>query len=193
MVPGALGDPTAKPAQPSAKAKRNGLALQLAPQRVDFARLRRDDPTLGRYTQPDPLGFVDGPSVYGYAGGSPLRYVDRDGRNAGTAIGGTIGGPAGAVIGGAAFFCAVYPDKCSKIIKYCLDPTKGGGDDPPKPSPPPPPRENKNICRKIPEVSIDGIICIYQYPNGSTRRFNSGTQACPNVIFTFEGGGSPPG
>jgi RHS repeat-associated protein len=43
---------------------------------------RSYDPTLGRYTQPDPLGFVDGPSVYGYAGGSPLRYVDRDGRDA---------------------------------------------------------------------------------------------------------------
>jgi hypothetical protein len=46
------------------------------------------------------LGFVDGPSVYGYAGGSPQRYVDRDGRNLGIAIGGAIGGPAGA-IGGA--------------------------------------------------------------------------------------------
>jgi RHS repeat-associated protein len=41
---------------------------------------RSYDPTLGRYTQPDPLGFVDGPSVYAYAGGSPQRYVDRDGR-----------------------------------------------------------------------------------------------------------------
>jgi RHS repeat-associated protein len=40
---------------------------------------RNYDPTLGRYTQPDPLGFVDGPSMYGYAGESPLRYVDRDG------------------------------------------------------------------------------------------------------------------
>jgi hypothetical protein len=35
---------------------------------------------LGRYTQPDPHGFVDGPSVYGYAGGSPEVYVDNDGR-----------------------------------------------------------------------------------------------------------------
>ncbi len=37
---------------------------------------RSYDPTLGRYTQPDPLGFVDGPSVYGYAGGSPVVGVD---------------------------------------------------------------------------------------------------------------------
>jgi RHS repeat-associated protein len=37
---------------------------------------RSYDPTLGRYTQPDPLGFVDGPSVYGYAGGSPNQRTD---------------------------------------------------------------------------------------------------------------------
>jgi RHS repeat-associated protein len=37
---------------------------------------RTYDPTLGRYTQADPLGFVDGPSVYGYAGQSPLMRVD---------------------------------------------------------------------------------------------------------------------
>ena len=37
------------------------------------------DPSLGRYTQPDPLGFVDGPSVYAYAGSSPGGYVDPDG------------------------------------------------------------------------------------------------------------------
>ena len=41
---------------------------------------RHYDASLGRYTQTDPLGFVDGPSVYGYAKGSPYRYVDKDGR-----------------------------------------------------------------------------------------------------------------
>jgi RHS repeat-associated protein len=41
---------------------------------------RQYDPTIGRYTQPDPLGFVDGPSVYGYAGGKPTAGVDPDGR-----------------------------------------------------------------------------------------------------------------
>ena len=41
---------------------------------------RHYDPSLGRYTQPDPLGFVDGPSVYGYAGGAPTEWVDKDGR-----------------------------------------------------------------------------------------------------------------
>jgi RHS repeat-associated protein len=38
------------------------------------------DPTTGRYTQPDPLGFPDGPSRYAYAGNSPLMNVDPDGR-----------------------------------------------------------------------------------------------------------------
>jgi RHS repeat-associated protein len=41
---------------------------------------RSYDASLGRYTQPDPLGFVDGPSLYGYAGQSPLMKVDPDGR-----------------------------------------------------------------------------------------------------------------
>lgn len=42
---------------------------------------RHYDPTSGRYTQPDPLGFVDGPSVYGYVRGQPQEAVDVDGRN----------------------------------------------------------------------------------------------------------------
>jgi RHS repeat-associated protein len=40
---------------------------------------RSYDPTLGRYTQPDPLGLVDGPSVYAYAGGLPQMKVDPSG------------------------------------------------------------------------------------------------------------------
>ena len=41
---------------------------------------RHYDPTTGRYTQADPLGFIDGPSVYAYAVNSPQMYVDEDGR-----------------------------------------------------------------------------------------------------------------
>jgi uncharacterized protein RhaS with RHS repeats len=33
----------------------------------------------GRYTQPDPLRFVDGPSVYAYAGNSPWSVIDPTG------------------------------------------------------------------------------------------------------------------
>ena len=40
---------------------------------------RHYDPTLGRFTSPDPLGFVDGPAIYAYAGNEPVSYVDEDG------------------------------------------------------------------------------------------------------------------
>ncbi|MEQ1714285.1 MAG: RHS repeat-associated core domain-containing protein, partial [Hyphomicrobium sp.] len=40
---------------------------------------RHYDPTIGRYMQPDPLGFVDGPSVYAYARNSPLEWIDPTG------------------------------------------------------------------------------------------------------------------
>jgi RHS repeat-associated protein len=40
---------------------------------------RHYDPISGRYTQPDPLRFIDGPSMYAYAGNSPWMYSDREG------------------------------------------------------------------------------------------------------------------
>ena len=47
---------------------------------------RHYDPTLGRYTQPDPLGFVDGPSVFGYVRGLPGMLVDPEGLRVGNAV-----------------------------------------------------------------------------------------------------------
>ncbi|WP_353937972.1 RHS repeat-associated core domain-containing protein [uncultured Sulfitobacter sp.] len=38
--------------------------------------MRDYDPTTGRYIEADPLGLVDGPSVYGYVGQNPGRYTD---------------------------------------------------------------------------------------------------------------------
>ena len=42
---------------------------------------RHYDATIGRYVQADPLGLKamlsDGPSLYGYVGGNPIAYVDR--------------------------------------------------------------------------------------------------------------------
>jgi RHS repeat-associated protein len=38
--------------------------------------MRDYDPTTGRYLQADPLGLVDGASVYGYAGQNPGRWID---------------------------------------------------------------------------------------------------------------------
>ncbi len=41
--------------------------------------MRDYDPTTGRYMQADPLGLVDGASMYGYALQNPGRYVDPTG------------------------------------------------------------------------------------------------------------------
>lgn len=41
--------------------------------------MRDYDPTSGRYIQADPLGLVDGASVYGYAKQNPARYTDPTG------------------------------------------------------------------------------------------------------------------
>ena len=41
--------------------------------------MRDYDPTTGRYLQADPLGLVDGASVYGYARQNPGRYSDARG------------------------------------------------------------------------------------------------------------------
>ncbi len=38
--------------------------------------MRDYDPTTGRYLQADPLGLIDGASIYGYVGQNPGRYVD---------------------------------------------------------------------------------------------------------------------
>ena len=72
---------TAAPARPmptpttsaTASTRRRSRTRSRARTRTSLlARLRQD--------QPDPLGFVDGPSVFAYAGSAPHRWVDRDGR-----------------------------------------------------------------------------------------------------------------
>jgi len=44
--------------------------------------MRDYDPTTGRYMQADPLGLVDGASVYNYALQNPMRYTDPTGLTA---------------------------------------------------------------------------------------------------------------
>jgi len=41
--------------------------------------MRDYDPTTGRYLQADPLGLIDGASVYGYVGQNPERWADPKG------------------------------------------------------------------------------------------------------------------
>ncbi len=41
-----------------------------------FAPFRHYNPSIGRWTMRDPLGMVDGPNLYAYVGGNPIRNVD---------------------------------------------------------------------------------------------------------------------
>jgi len=69
---------------------------------------RHYDPTIGRYTQPDPLGFVDGPSVWAYAKSGPQDNVDPDGR----------------IIGPIAAICRLIPAACVTIVYCARNPSK---------------------------------------------------------------------
>jgi RHS repeat-associated protein len=54
--------------------------------------MRDYDPTTGRYLQADPLGLVDGASVYGYVKQNPGRWIDPRGLQTLTSIVGGIAG-----------------------------------------------------------------------------------------------------
>ena len=85
---------------------------------------RHYDPTLGRYTQPDPLGFVDGPSVYGYAKARPQQLVDSKGEQ--VAI--PLPPQTWPLLIPPAVYCYFYPAKCKKALDYiCRKSGSGGG------------------------------------------------------------------
>jgi RHS repeat-associated protein len=69
---------------------------------------RHYDPTLGRYTQPDPMEFIDGPSLYAYARSAPTQRIDPEGQAAAAA---------GAVVG----LCLRYPALCRAAAKAAVD------------------------------------------------------------------------
>jgi RHS repeat-associated protein len=77
---------------------------------------RHYDASLARYTTPDPLGFVDGPAIYAYAGGMPQLNTDRRGLN-----------PAAVT----AAICARFPQLCAgtaaSIVNFCRKTLGGGG------------------------------------------------------------------
>jgi RHS repeat-associated protein len=104
---------------------------------------RHYDPTLGRYTQPDPIGLNGGSNRFAYARSSPLMNIDPDGRFAIAlpfaipvleAIGGVaVGMVAGAMIDGALDRPQEQPfpplPQPLPVPKMCLDGTNwnGGG------------------------------------------------------------------
>jgi RHS repeat-associated protein len=75
--------------------------------------MRDYDPTLGRYIEADPLGLVDGASVYGYVRGNPLRWTDPRGENPAAAVGA---------------FCEINPAVCAAagraVAKICVEGAK---------------------------------------------------------------------
>jgi RHS repeat-associated protein len=102
---------------------------------------RHYDPSIGRYTQPDPLGFVDGPSVYAYVRGQPSQNIDPEGLyglcppgmnqvqdprfndpNIITCVPGNPNEPPHCAGGS----CTIYPDpaeqeKCDKCVRQCME------------------------------------------------------------------------
>ena len=61
-----------------------------------YYRARHYDPTIGRFLQPDPIGYADGLNMYQYVGSNPVIFVDPTGlilwRQIGRGISKLIGG-----------------------------------------------------------------------------------------------------
>jgi RHS repeat-associated protein len=149
---------------------------------------RHYDPSLGRYTQPDPLEFIDGPSIYAYARSSPYGYVDRDGRVSAVLSGGGSAGPelwalcvanplicGGAVAIGTGIAIACWANKADN------DNTK---------PPPPPQAPTKTNCEKAYAMCIKargglfkaGFVCgqaLKACRAGSTTIFGPGLVGSP--------------
>ena len=85
--------------------------------RVHYNYYRDYEPTVGRYSQSDPIGLRGGLNTYLYAMASPVTLDDPRGLNAGVRY-----GVQGAGIGiGAALACAFNPDLCRTIIKLVCE------------------------------------------------------------------------
>jgi len=72
---------------------------------LHYNYFRDYDPSTGRYVESDPIGLFSGLNTYAYVDGNPLNYIDAYGLSPATAagsaaIGFSLGGPPGAVVGG---------------------------------------------------------------------------------------------
>jgi RHS repeat-associated protein len=130
---------------------------------------RSYDPTIGRYTQPDPLGFVDGPSVYGYARGAPQALVDRDGRFAFVIPPAKLAGDLAVIIAAAV------------MSKYSKSPVKKPKSPTPIDSCPANDDDNGVKCRKASDYQIRQAKIIEEY--GSEHKFKNEHGATPESHY----------
>ncbi len=65
-----------------------------------YYRARFYSPVLGRFLQPDPIGYGDGLNIYAYCKNNPVNFVDPTGKFWHIGIAALVGGVIGAVVGG---------------------------------------------------------------------------------------------
>jgi RHS repeat-associated protein len=132
---------------------------------------RHYDATLGRYTQPDPLGHPDGPSVYGYVGQNPMGGVDPEGLEG-----------LDPVTYSPLYYCLSYPQICGATLGKLLDVLEN----PPEPNycpiPPDSPYSKQWQCEarcNVQEIPGQGAQCPDRVfgSSGGTSRDN----ACLNA------------
>jgi RHS repeat-associated protein len=84
------------------------------------------DPSVGRYTQSDPIGLAGGINTYAYVGGNPLSYVDPNGLDR---WGGATGGP-GLIVAGRGSLNLYSSSGNSVLGSYGYTSGRGGVTDP---------------------------------------------------------------